>query len=152
MLVRLDASAVDFSRIKAGGADIRFVDDDGNLLDHEIDSWDDGTETAAVWVKVKQLDAGSTTDFVYLYYNNADASDAQNSAGVWPLGVGVYHLDEDPGPGNPGDIKDSDGISDHGTADSSMVAGDLVAGQIGNAIELEDLSRRRHPVRQRRPG
>ena len=59
------AADVDFAKIKAGGADIRFVDDDGTVLDYEIDAWDDGAETASIWVKVQQLDSGSTTTKSY---------------------------------------------------------------------------------------
>ncbi len=36
-----------------------------------------------------------------------------------------------------GDIKDSDANPNHGTADSSMTSGQLVAGQIGNAIYFD---------------
>ena len=75
------------------------TDDDGALLDYEIESWDDGAETAAIWVKVQQIDADSNTDFIHVYYNNSDASDAQNAAGVWSAGIGVWHLSDDPGPG-----------------------------------------------------
>ena len=45
VLVRLDPSNIDFDKIKAGGADIRFVDDDGTLLSYEIESWDDTPTT-----------------------------------------------------------------------------------------------------------
>ncbi len=140
VLVRLDPSVIDFDKIKAGGADIRFVDDDGTPLDYEIDSWDDtpGSESATVWVRVQQVDQGSTTDYIHLYYNNTAATDAQNAAGIWESGIGVYHLDEDPGPGGAGDIKDSDGTANDGTAEASMVSGDLVAGQIGDAIDFDD--------------
>ena len=137
VLVKFTAADIDFGRIKAGGADIRFVDSGGATLDYEIDSWDDAGETAAVWVRVPQVDLGSTTDYIHLYYNNTAASDAQTPAALWPTGTGVYHLDEDPGPGGAGDIKDSDGTSNNGTADASMTAGDLVTGQIGKAIDFD---------------
>ncbi|MCP4172981.1 MAG: DUF2341 domain-containing protein, partial [Fuerstiella sp.] len=96
VLVNLTAADVDFARIKAGGADIRFVDDDGTALDYEIEAWDDGTETATVWVRVQQLDQASNTDFIHLYYNNAAAVDAQNAAGVWDANYeSVWHLNDD---------------------------------------------------------
>jgi len=67
-----------------GGADIRFVDGDGTPLDYEIEAWDDtpGSESAKVWVKVPRIDAGSTTDFIHLYYNNTGASSAENATRV----------------------------------------------------------------------
>ncbi|MFB3106623.1 MAG: DUF4347 domain-containing protein, partial [Pseudomonadales bacterium] len=51
VLVSLTAADVDFAKIKTGGEDIRFVDDDGKPLIYEIESWDDtpGSESATVW-------------------------------------------------------------------------------------------------------
>ena len=97
VLVNLTSANVDFSKIKAGGADIRFVDDDGTLLNYEIEAWDDtpGSESASIWVKVQQLDQASNTDYIHLYYNNAAATDAQNAAAVWDANFkGVWHLGE----------------------------------------------------------
>ena len=140
VLIRLDSSVVDFDKILAGGDDIRFIDDDGTELAYEIDYWDDVAKTATVWVKVQQIDLGSTTDFIYLYYNNINASAVAPPSDFWPSGVGVYHLDEDPGPGGTGDIKDSDGSANDGTAHAVMESNDLVDGQIGKAIDFEDLN------------
>ncbi|MHC5112450.1 MAG: DUF2341 domain-containing protein, partial [Planctomycetota bacterium] len=137
VLVRLTADDIDFGKIKAGGADIRFVDPGGTVLDYEIDSWDDGTETAAVWVRVPVVDGGSTSDYFHMYYNNAVAVDAQTPTAVWPDGLGVYHLDEDPGPGLPGDIEDSYAtpLPRNGQA-INMESADLVAGLIGDATHF----------------
>jgi hypothetical protein len=137
VLVSLTAADVDFDKIKANGADIRFVDDDNSPLAYEIEDWDDGAETAKVWVKVQQLDQLSNTDYIHMYYNNTAASDAQNAAGVWTAGTGVWHLDDDPGPGGANDIKDSDATPNNGTAEASMTSGDLVTGQIGNGIDFD---------------
>ena len=53
VLVSLTTAEVDFSKIQANGADIRFVDDDGTLLDYEIEAWDDtpGSESATAFRK-----------------------------------------------------------------------------------------------------
>ena len=73
------AADVDFAKIEPGGADIRFVDDDdASPLDYEIEKWDDGTETATVWVRVPQL-VNSNTDFIYIYYNNPGAADGEDT-------------------------------------------------------------------------
>ena len=96
VLVQLDSGNVDFGKIKAGGDDIRFIDDDGTELAYEIESWDDSGETANVWVKVQQIDQTSNSDFIWLYYNNASAADAQNASGVWDTNFqGVWHLHDD---------------------------------------------------------
>ncbi|MBI9087201.1 MAG: DUF2341 domain-containing protein, partial [Desulfobacterales bacterium] len=95
--VSFTAADIDFDKIKAGGADIRFVDGDGTTLDYEIESWDDtpGSETATVWVRVPQIDAGSTTDSIHIYYNNTAATDAQDATGVWDAShEGVWHMDQ----------------------------------------------------------
>ena len=98
VLMRLTADDIDFSKVKASGADIRFIDSDGTELDYEIESWDDTNETATVWVRVGQIDAGSTTDFVHVYYNNSAATDNQNPEGVWDSNyLAVQHLNETSG-------------------------------------------------------
>jgi hypothetical protein len=94
VLVSLNATTgnIDYSKTKAGGADIRFVDSGGNALNYEIEKWDT-TATSTVWVKVPTLHAGSDTDYIWMYYNNTSASDAQNATGVWDSNYkGVYHL------------------------------------------------------------
>ena len=63
-------------------ADLRFVDRDGTLLPHEIETWNEAG-TSYVWVKVPQIDGSSGTDHIWLYYGNAAAPDAQNVAAVW---------------------------------------------------------------------
>jgi hypothetical protein len=111
VLISLDAANVDFDKIAANGADIRFVDDDGTLLNYEIESWDDtpGSESATIWVKVQSLEA-TNTDFIHLYYNNTAASTAENAAGVWDTNsyAGAWHLEEQAG----GIHDDSTGVHD----------------------------------------
>ncbi len=125
VLVTLDATRIDYSLTQAQGEDLRFIDADGfTVLSHEIESWDPAG-TSHVWVKVPQIDAGSTTDHMMLYYDNASAPDGQDAAGVWSAGyAGVWHLD---------DFQDStsnanDGV-DNGTAPS--------AGRIGSARSFD---------------
>ncbi len=137
LLIELSGSDIDFSLISANGADIRFVDNNGTPLSYDIESWDDGTETARIWVKVPQLDAGADDESIYLYFNNGAASDNQDPAGVWSEGLGVYHFNEDPGPGGVGDILESSGSANNGTAEASMTSGDLVGGQIGTGIDFD---------------
>jgi hypothetical protein len=98
VLVSLTASEVDFDKIKAGGADIRFVDDDDSTaLEYQIESWNDGSKTATVWVNVPRIDQGSTTDNIYLYYDNPAATAASSTA-TWNTDYqGVWHLNEGTG-------------------------------------------------------
>lgn len=98
-LVHLDGSSFDFSRAQSQGQDLRFTAADGTtLLSHEIEKWDATGQEAWVWVKVPQLDAGSTGNTIWMYSANGAASDGQNAADVWSNGyVLVHHMNESPG-------------------------------------------------------
>ena len=96
VLVRLTSINFDFSRAKNTGEDIRFTDTDGTtLLSYEIESWSAADQEAWIWVKIPQIDASSDTDFIYVYYGNNEAEDAQNINDTWDSNfVGVWHLAE----------------------------------------------------------
>jgi hypothetical protein len=94
VLVKLDSTRIDYSATQANGADLRFYDPDGTALAYEIESWNP-SGTSYVWVKVPQIDASSSTDFIWMAYGNPSATDGQNSAGVWDSQYrDVWHLDE----------------------------------------------------------
>ncbi|MCR9201254.1 MAG: DUF2341 domain-containing protein [Planctomycetaceae bacterium] len=97
VLVRLHSSAadainIDYTQTRDAGEDLRFVDPDGTVLDHQIEAWDE-SGYSYVWVEVPQIDASSTTDSVFLYYGNQAAIDGDRSAATWGSDyTGVYHL------------------------------------------------------------
>jgi len=95
VLVVLNSSRIDYGQTQNSGQDLRFTDSDGvTLLAHEIEKWDEAG-TSYVWVKVPQIDASSTTDYIWMYYGNATAADGQDPGTVWNNGyVGVWHLGE----------------------------------------------------------
>ncbi|PLS81525.1 hypothetical protein CYG49_01875, partial [Candidatus Saccharibacteria bacterium] len=107
VLVYLDPTKVDYDKTQNGGQDIRFVDQDGAVLHHEIKTWNEA-DKSEVWVKIPQLDAGKN-DFIYMYYDNPAATDGQNKTGVWSNGYSsVYHLEEhNPGKGGVDIYKDA---------------------------------------------
>ncbi len=134
VLVRLDASRIDYAQVQDAGQDLRFVDPDGTPLAHEIERWDE-SGTSFVWVRVPRIDALSSDDFVWMYYGNASAPDAQDPAAVWSNGFeAVYHLDEDPGAG-AGGVVDSTGRLDATNRGSSDATG-----WIGGAQEFDPLA------------
>jgi VCBS repeat-containing protein len=75
-------STFDFSNAKTDGSDVRITSDNGStLLPFWIESWNDSTKTASVWIKVPSIPpAGST---FYLYYGNPTATSASNGQGTF---------------------------------------------------------------------
>ena len=92
VLVRISESISGFSyaHCAAGGADLRFTDADGNLIPHEIETWNTSGESA-VWVKVPVLSGSATT--VRMYYGVEDATTlpAVTASDVWTKYVTVIH-------------------------------------------------------------
>ena len=93
VLVRLNGSRIDYSKTNDDGSNIRFYDSDNTTpLSYEIEKWDE-TGESLVWVKVPQIDAGSDTDHIFMYYGNMSLTDAQNPEDVWNSNyIGVYHM------------------------------------------------------------
>jgi len=131
VLIRLDSTRVEYFRTQNAGQDIRFVDaDDMTLLDHEIELWNEAG-SSYVWVRVPQVDASSTTDYIWMYYDNPAAADGQNAAGVWDTDFKmVQHLNETSGP-------HTDSTSN--TNDSAIVDVQPPQGGPGGQIDGADL-------------
>ena len=87
-LVRLPAEVS--ARCAPGGDDIRFADADGNLLSHEVDSWNTNGESC-VWVRVPRLSGAATA--VTLYYGGAPVQSVDPRL-VWGPSdyQGVWHF------------------------------------------------------------
>ncbi len=83
VLVVLKDNRIDYAKTLNAGEDLRFIDSDGStVLSHEIEEWNE-SGTSYVWVKVPQIDGSSTSDQIWMYYDNTLASDGQVVAGVW---------------------------------------------------------------------
>jgi hypothetical protein len=76
------------------GDDIAFADENGNKLNHEIESFNGTSGKLTAWICIPFL--SSTTDTVlYMYYGNPNAENQQNPAGVWISDYRmVQHLNE----------------------------------------------------------
>lgn len=120
LLVRLDSSSIDFSKVKAGGADLRFADPDGTLLPHEIELFEAAAKSCVAWVRVPQVDAQSVDDHIVLYWNNPAATALKAAVFDTSLGyAAVYHFGEEgagplTGPGTKGIFKDATPNQNHG--------------------------------------
>ena len=93
VLVRL-SSAIDgftYSDFRQqGGADLAFLDSRGNVLAHEIDTWNTDGESL-VWVKVP---AFSQSTRIYMVYGNASYSSSVAATDTWSGFTGVWHMKE----------------------------------------------------------
>jgi hypothetical protein len=127
VLIKLNSSNINYAGTQNDGRDIRFVDgaDCTRLLGYEIEKWNEYGDSF-VWVNVPKIDAGSTSDYIYIYYKNSSATDAQNPAAVWSeTYAAVYHLN--------GDATDSSGNGHHGTVHGSAAPG---AGAIAGGYHI----------------
>ncbi|HZM64196.1 MAG TPA: DUF2341 domain-containing protein, partial [Candidatus Saccharimonadales bacterium] len=96
LLIKINSSRIDYSKTQSAGQDLRFVDpsNDNLVLPYEIEEFNE-TGDDYVWVKVPQIDAGSTTDYIWMYYGNGSASDGQDATNVWDSDYKVVqHLEE----------------------------------------------------------
>jgi Domain of unknown function (DUF2341) len=140
--VHFEADA-DLASALATGYDIRFTAGDGETpLYYERESWSGGggsSVTADFWVKVSSiLASGGAT--IYVYYDNAGASDGEDAANVWDSDYRlVMHLDET-GTGSAGDYKDST-ANGHDSANTTNEPSQ-VDGKIGKAQSFNGTSQR----------
>jgi len=107
VLVVLNSARINYTRARANGEDLRFIDADGTtVLSHEIEVWDP-SGLSYIWVNVPQVDANSSSDYMMMYYGNPSAADGQDAANVWDANyVGVWHLGES-GNSTADEFKDS---------------------------------------------
>jgi len=98
LLVTLTGS--DFADVAANtgyeGYDIIFKDADGNLLDHEIEEYDETTNKRLVaWVRVPTIYYDRDT-VIWMYYGNPSVTaPTENPEGVWDDNFkGVWHMNE----------------------------------------------------------
>ena len=134
VLIRLDETNFPFSQARPDGADLRFADQDGSALPHEIESWDAAGKTAAIWIKVPVVDGNSDKDFVRMYWGNDTASSRSDGKAVFNVESGfaaVWHL---------GNLQDATANGNHAqnrgtTATSAQIAdGRAFDGQGGLAV------------------
>ena len=91
---------------------IRFADGEGNLIPHEVDTWDASGESL-IWVKIPSV-SGQETSFVMFYGSDRSKPSALSPSAVWANYRGVWHLNE--------------AGADGGTADPIVIANATSAG------------------------
>ena len=96
VLVRLSTAIDGFSYSdfqQQDGADLAFLDARGNVLAHEIDTWNTDGESL-VWVKVP---AFSRSTRIYIVYGNDSYSSSVTATETWSGFTGVWHMKESSG-------------------------------------------------------
>ena len=94
VLVRLHTGNMAFVDLKQDGGDLRFVSaDDKVLLKHHIESFDPINELALVWVHLPKLTGGTTAEYVWMYFGNANAAPAEDRKGTYDAAqAAVFHF------------------------------------------------------------
>jgi len=85
VLVRLAANSpagFDYNDCAADGSDLRFADANGDLIPHEIDTWNASGESL-VWVQVPTLSGTATTLTMYYGTDGASSLPAVTESDVW---------------------------------------------------------------------
>jgi hypothetical protein len=122
-LLSLDAAQVAALLAQPSGADLRFVTDAGEVLPHDLETFDG--EGARIWVRLPGLSASSSP--VSLYSSNPSAQPA-DAASAWQDYASVWHL--------AGDASDATSL-----ADATVVGGaTFSSGFVGDGVELDGLS------------
>ena len=133
VMVALTPDRFDYGAVRSDGGDVQFADADGTALPHEIESWNPGG-TSILWVRVPRIDAGSASDFVWMYYGNPDTVVPQDAAGVWSRYRAVYHLDAVAGDATGTSVPDSTSQGFDGTASGADA---IDGGAVGQARRFD---------------
>jgi len=92
------------------GQDLRFEDDEGHLLYHEIEQWNP-VGTSTVWVQIPRLHTGTVMHASWGSSDNRDAPPYTTNGAVWSQGFeAVYHLGETNGTRRDSSTRRRDGL------------------------------------------
>jgi hypothetical protein len=111
----------------------------------EIESWNTASKTAVLHVKVPSISSSQDTTLYFFYSatepDNTDyVGDTGDAAAqnVWDNNFKTtWHMAQDPNGDGADAIKDSTSNAIDLTPNGSMTTADLVAGKVGNAIDLD---------------
>ena len=110
----------------------------------EIESWNEASQEAWLWVKVPYVSSTTETD-LYLYYDNAQPDNTSfvgnpgetAAQAVWITEFeAVYHLSQDPTGAAP-QMLDSTGHGHNGTVNGTLTASGPVEGAIGPSLVFD---------------
>ena len=79
----------------ASGFDIVFADDNGNLLDFQLEKYDGATGEYVAWVRIPSIQNGTDID-IHMLYGKSTITTDQSTTNTWSAGYhGVWHLHDD---------------------------------------------------------
>ena len=89
-LIKLPDCAAGFAYADAAanGADVYFTDAGGNVIPHDIDTWN-AHGKSFVWVKVPSLTSATT---ITMHWGETPPADAPAATNTWSGYVGVWHM------------------------------------------------------------
>jgi len=138
VLVRVSEERINgfhYSRAAADGRDLRFTDENGNLLPCEVDTWNPGGESL-VWVKVPLLKNGAKLT-MHWSLRNGSSLPKNNPYQVWTEYAAVWHFSESAG----GAVRDSTG---HGY--TAQVSGSKLTAAADSPIGIAGAMARTDPA------
>ena len=96
VMVKLDDTNFDFSKLRADGYDLIFTDDTGvNQLKHEVELFDGVNEKAVYHVKIPSVSDTVDTTFRMYYGDSSVSTDQSDKTNVWDDNfVMVQHMDD----------------------------------------------------------
>ncbi|MEK7951837.1 DUF2341 domain-containing protein [Luteolibacter soli] len=128
VLIRLHDGNFQFDKVAQGGADLRFVGDDGTVYPHQVEKFDSSLlNEGLVWVKVPEISPGGPTTFNLYYGNGAPDAGNKPTDAYDENTAALYHFAETAG--NPADA----------TANANNASNAGVSSQgslVGNGLRL----------------
>lgn len=100
LLLRLTQKNFDFSQTSSDGTDIRFIGNGTTFLPHEIESWNNDTREAEIWIAVDTIFSNDSTQSITMFWGNEVATSSPNISRVFDTSngfAGVWHLNEKAG-------------------------------------------------------
>jgi hypothetical protein len=100
LLMRFDATNLDFSQVRADGGDLRFADAKGAALDFEIERWDADASMGEIWVRIPKITGDKAQDSISMYWGNGTVRKTAHTGAAFRSTdgfAGVWHLNESVG-------------------------------------------------------
>ena len=131
VLLRLsEAKIKDFKYSEVTSSGFEIVDESGNLLPYEIDTWDTEGESL-IWVNVENYTNGAK---LFVRYGGRFANPPLDTADTWNSYVGVWHLNEM----NDGNVYPNSTATEGLDGEKANASKANEAGRFGSSVMITD--------------